>query len=221
MIVRGNDLYVRRNETFTIDRTIVNKDGSPYIISSEFTNPYYLFTITSERYSTADRYVANFWINLKDVVRFNETNFKIISSDDLTEAVKDGVRKYLYKIESTNEYKYFDNVDAITLTPYENRFTIALSQDITKDWIEQNYLYSLKLVSGKSTTEYLINTYEGLLGVKPSVDLADEDLYEIIKEQDNSLLKNVDLKKPLVSYDVVKSIADGKIIVQSDLYGGL
>ena len=37
----NNELIIHHGETFTIDKTVQNKDGSPYIISSELEN--YIF----------------------------------------------------------------------------------------------------------------------------------------------------------------------------------
>ena len=42
MQVLRNELKVYRGENFTIDKLLKNRDGSPYIISNELQNPYWL-----------------------------------------------------------------------------------------------------------------------------------------------------------------------------------
>ena len=61
MTLKGNEMTVQRGETFTIDRLIVNRDGSPFIISSKYKNPYILLTVASTKYNQNNRYVANWW----------------------------------------------------------------------------------------------------------------------------------------------------------------
>lgn len=70
----NNEIVVRRNETFSIDKYIVNRDGSPYIVSSRIENPYFLLTVTSSKYEQTDRYVLNKWLNISTTPRFYTTN---------------------------------------------------------------------------------------------------------------------------------------------------
>lgn len=70
----NNILVVHRNETFTLDKIVQNKDGSPYIISAELENPYWLLTVSSTRYDQKDRYIQNWWLDLSKYPRFVYTN---------------------------------------------------------------------------------------------------------------------------------------------------
>lgn len=69
----NNELIIHRGETFTMDKTIQNKDGSPYIISSELENPFFVITVTSTRYQQEGRYTHVKWLDLKDFPRFKVT----------------------------------------------------------------------------------------------------------------------------------------------------
>lgn len=69
----NNELVVHRNETFTIDKSLYNKDGSPYIISSELKNPYFVMSISSTRYDQRNRYIKNYWLDLSKYLRFVST----------------------------------------------------------------------------------------------------------------------------------------------------
>lgn len=69
----NNELVVHRGETFSIDKIIQNKDGSPYIISSELKHPYWLLSISTTRYEQANRYVKNYWLDLSNYLRFKST----------------------------------------------------------------------------------------------------------------------------------------------------
>lgn len=70
----NNILVVHRNETFTLDKIVQNKDGSPYIISAKLDNPYWLLTVSSTRYDQKDRYIQNWWLDLSKYPRFVFTN---------------------------------------------------------------------------------------------------------------------------------------------------
>ena len=41
MRVYNNEIQISRNESFTIDKMIKLKDGSPYIVSNQLHNPYF------------------------------------------------------------------------------------------------------------------------------------------------------------------------------------
>ena len=69
----NNEITVHREETFTMEKIVQNKDGSPYIISNKLNNPYWLLSISTTRYEQENRYVKNYWLSLKDHPRFTNT----------------------------------------------------------------------------------------------------------------------------------------------------
>lgn len=74
MRILGTDIYAQRNEAFTIDYTVHNADGSPFIVSSELENPYILLSVASTNYKQDNRYIKNYWLDLTNYPRFYGTN---------------------------------------------------------------------------------------------------------------------------------------------------
>lgn len=170
MKVFNNELVIHRNETFTIDKYLVNKDGSPYLISNQIPNPYFLLTVTSSKYEQTDRYTLNKWLSLANTPRFKSTVFENIA-DHQTE-LWDGTWAnavlpagyegnssvyaneaafYLQDDAGNRTYKYwvYSGVDyAGAWTDYNLRLTTSFLQDITRNWIEQTYYYGILLVGG-------------------------------------------------------------------------
>ena len=72
----NNILVVHRNETFTLDKIVQNRDGSPYIVSAELENPYWLLTVSSTRYDQKDRYIQNWWLDLSNYL-FSSTSLAL------------------------------------------------------------------------------------------------------------------------------------------------
>lgn len=69
----NNEIIIHRGETFSIDKTVQNKDGSPYVISSKLNNPYFLLTVSTTRYEQEDRYLKNYWLDLSNFPKFLST----------------------------------------------------------------------------------------------------------------------------------------------------
>ena len=83
-----NNLIISRNETFTMDRVVQNRDGSPYIVSSQLNNPHILITVSSSKYRQANRYLKRFYLPLEKVPRFYYTN--PINIKSLSQSLLDG-----------------------------------------------------------------------------------------------------------------------------------
>lgn len=69
----NNEIVIHQGESFTIDKLIENIDGSPYIISNKLANPYFLLTVSTSKYAQSNRYVKNYWLDLKNFPRFLST----------------------------------------------------------------------------------------------------------------------------------------------------
>lgn len=119
MQVFDNDLVVSRNESFVYDRYIQNKDGSPYIISSQLTSPMFRFTVAGDIYHVDDdRYILNRYLSLKDAItndvlpKFYCTNpVRLMKSE--TEPASDFSHNYpgdkynpIPNINNVNKYNY-------------------------------------------------------------------------------------------------------------------
>lgn len=64
MKVFNNEISVHRGETFSMDKVIQNKDGSPYIVSRRLKNPCVLVSVSTTRYAQDERYKLNKWLRL-------------------------------------------------------------------------------------------------------------------------------------------------------------
>ena len=153
MTLKGNEMTVQRGETFTIDRLIVNRDGSPFIISSKYNNPYILITVASTKYNQNNRYVMNWWLSVRDMPRFLNTVVKDVTSlNDANQYMDDDPMEFVYHDLSTGEYKYMREYyvgEPSMLEPYECRIIHHFTHNVTKNWVEQNYLYSIRLIDGE------------------------------------------------------------------------
>ena len=183
----NNELVIHRGETFSMDKVVQNKDGSPYIVSNKLRNPYVLVAVSTTRYDQNKRYLLNLWLPLTDKVRFsitepidltsfktdvNGTVSKYTSFDDVNirkpvigSGGKDCIVSgyigdrfvfydyddcvlYLENEQGIKEYRYW-NLEQEGLLKYEFRITCPFTQDITSQWVEQSYVYSMTLMSGE------------------------------------------------------------------------
>lgn len=111
----NNEIIIHRNETFTLDKILENKDGSPYIISNKLSNACFLITISSTRYQQEGRYIKNYWLTLNNYPRFTYTNAVDLHS------IKTSATG------TTNKYSNFDSVtgpDYITIEGESKRYLV-------------------------------------------------------------------------------------------------
>jgi hypothetical protein len=220
MTINGNEMTIIKGETFTIDRTIVNRDGSPFIVSSEYNNPYLLLTVSSTRYSQEDRYVANWWLDLTDLPRFKSTVPIQIDEFSTTKTTEDEPGENLYYVDDITKCKYFDDKDR--WHDYEFRLVHSFLHATTCEWNEQTYLYSIRLVAGLDMDTYIKNLYNAVFYEDAPLGKTTEELYEMIKNYDDKFVKDLDISRKLATFDVVQDIlVPTKLTVLSDLNGGL
>ena len=177
MEILNNQLYVQQGEAFTLDFFLRNKDGSPYIVSRQLKNPYYLVTVSSmstnsnkdKRYLlnkwckiTADRFYVTTPVHITGVSSFNFTAMK-------SKANADGCTVANYAVYYTTDsngnvtyYKYTGTDDAAynsaKMVPYENNFVVSFSTDVTIDWTEHMYMYGIQLVDGDNNPDFVSGT---------------------------------------------------------------
>lgn len=233
MKVHRNEIIVYRNETFTMNKDIQNRDGSPYIISSRLTNPYFLITVSNSRYGQNNRYVHNKWLNLKDTPRFEITrpvNLSEIGYDEFEDLPAgyegDETLGYANKAVFTDgtNYKYWKYN---TATPdlydgewvdYKCTIHTSYSSQITSQWSEQTYQYGILLVSGESTIDNL-----NAIATSLRIDNSDDQikLYETLFDIDPTLVAHIKSPdRPIVEFDEVRSILPPtKLFVQSNMKG--
>ena len=174
MQVFKNELRVYRGESFTVDKLLQNRDGTPYVISSALNNPFFLLSVSNTQYAQENRYIKNYWLNLDSFPRFEST--QVFDVRSLTSAanggyimyrdfsdvddgvlhgylgsvyVEVGLEGYAVCTDGTG-YKYWKDG---RWHDYECRIIKTFSTEDTSEWISQNYFYSIQLVSGSLATE--------------------------------------------------------------------
>ena len=178
MQVRNNEITIVRGESFTMCKRIVNRDGSPYIISSRLKNPYWKITVASSLYSDNRRYSVTKWLDLSGFPRFEKTRpvkladyglkfsdntfpFIDLDSDDKSDFAGDETSGYantaIFYEEDQNgviSYKYWEYIDNKEgnfegrWVDYECLITTTFPYTLTSEWVEQNYLYNISLIDG-------------------------------------------------------------------------
>lgn len=173
-------IMVERGETWTYDILLQNRDGSPFVVSSQVENPYICTTVASSKYGQTGRYVANFWCPVKGNYKtFYNTQVVMLVGDDDTEmplptesaaVVTDVTRlKNEGKITGYGDYAvygwdpgngvieyrvYNDTTGAYEDEEYSFRYSVLFTSPITALWTEQSYVFTVKLLSGQLNPEY-------------------------------------------------------------------
>lgn len=178
MRTKAGDIYCERGETFTIGFDVRGNDGAPYVLSSQLEGDglkaYLLLTVASSANVTeSERKVYNFWGDTSKIDKFYTT--KPLMRDDvgavgdsasaawtainslITDAEEaKGVTPANYAIyykednDGTRTYRRITGTDANTAkwADYKFLYYKHFSKAITEQWVESQYDYALKVVSG-------------------------------------------------------------------------
>lgn len=167
MRVYADRIQVERGEEWTYDVYFQNRDGSPYIVSNQLTNPYILVTIASSKYTQNGRYIANFWNKVTEAfyctqpIELSGTTMPT-PANGLSPEIQDDIQAKnqtfstyaVYKWVDPNgvaQYKYWNGT---AYEDYDFHFVMTFPTDITNEWIEQNYVFGVKLVAGTANADY-------------------------------------------------------------------
>ena len=196
MKVIGNDVYIQRGETWTLDMAVTNERGDPYMIFSQWENPYVAITVAAARYEQRGDFRRTYWLDLSQrwveqadgsvvlepVKRFISTEAlvlpRLFSVNEavglygvdaggkivLDETSDFDVTNYLFFTDPNKDdnriYKYVKSytLDAdgkITDEEWEEYDFRLIKQFTTKDWMEQGYLFDIKILAGESLEEHI------------------------------------------------------------------
>lgn len=174
-------IMVERGETWTYDVLLQNRDGSPFIVSSQINNPHICTTVASSKYSQTGRYIANFWCPVKGNYKtfYSSQPVMLVSEDDdgtmplptgSQAVVADVARlKQAGKVTGYGDYAvygwdqgggvieyrvYNDTTGAYEEEEYSFRYSVLFTSPITALWTEQSYVFTVKLLSGQLNPEY-------------------------------------------------------------------
>ena len=197
--------------------------------------------------------LSNRWVEQSDgttvlepIKKFISTEALWLSTFDTTEAINNYgtsnggkinmdpdsefyLGNYLFFVDENDDgnrvYKYFDGFDEDDTSVWvEYDFRIIKSFD-TKSWMEQSYLYDIKILAGESVVEHI----ERLTGLtEPADGWSDEDLKAVIEtiedEEDHAeMLEYWENGMPLMlTYDTKALILDPTpIYVSVNIQGGV
>ena len=176
MKTNGNEITVFRGEEFTIHKEIVNRDGSPFIVSDSLKNPCWLISVANTLRPQEGRVVRNYYLpinrsfqltvpfNIKDVKTSPNGDVSMYESfEDLTFPLYGYLGEryvnipYNYAVfECDGEYRFYtlsDDGETIVSNKYVCEIIKTFRTSDTESWKSQDYIYTIQLVSGEKATE--------------------------------------------------------------------
>lgn len=174
MRTKANDIYCKRGETFTIGYRLLGNNGAPYIISNRLEGTgrksYLLLTVaSSDNITGSERYIANFWGDTSTLPKFYSSKPIQIDSTDagalwnsmLALCVDDAADQtptsygVYYTVDDYGNRTYYmltgTSASDASLVEYDKKYYTYYKyfpKEITEQWKEQAYSYSIMLVSG-------------------------------------------------------------------------
>ena len=241
----GNEVYIQRGETWSLDFSVTNKKGHPYVVLKNWRNPYLAITVSAALYEQRGDFRETYWLDLKQ--RYVEQSDGSMALENIKTFISGEVlwlpngfyaadAIHLYGADSGNGKIVLDPTSDFDVTnflffcdPFRNgnysyRYitkyeiaepvldeegNLAVDEDgniideggyilegqtewaeydfriikhfTTKDWMEQNYLFDVKVLAGESVQEYIA----GILDTqgdsyKPFIMWTNEDWDEYI-----------------------------------------
>lgn len=195
----GNEVYIQRGETWSLDFSVTNKKGHPYVVLKNWRNPYLAITVSAALYEQRGDFRETYWLDLKqryvekrdgsmalenlktfisgevlwlpngfyatDAITLygaNSENGKIVldptSDFDIKnflffcDPFSDGNYSYRYIIKYELDEDGHIVEDSVEWAEYDFRI---IKHFTTKDWMEQNYLFDVKVLAGESVQEHV------------------------------------------------------------------
>ena len=230
MQIHKNEITVYRNETFTMNKVIKNRDDSPYIVSSKLNNPYFLITVSDSIYKQDNRYVHNKWLSLANELRFEITrpvNIKELGYSSFSgmrlpagfEGDTDASYANVAIFTDGKSYKYW-SYDDNAWKDYSLKINTVYSSEVTSRWSEGTHYYGILLVDGPSTENYLKITCEQL-GLDNTVSIP--EMFNSIQNLRPDLVSHIEEPgRPIIKFNEVREILEPtKLYVKSNLKGGM
>lgn len=154
-------LQAHRGDLFTLDFSVSNDKGDPFVVFAQDDNPHFAYIVTSARYKQEGDFKQIYWVDLSAFPKFLNTlplylpSFSISTVTTLYSDIGEGdVSNYLFYTISAGKkiYKYLYEVTDNEEIWEEYDFHI-LQTFQTDKWVEQTYILQIKYVAGVLNTE--------------------------------------------------------------------
>jgi len=211
----GTTLIVNRGETFSLTRKAFNFDGTPIILSNNLINPYLVITVSSTNYPQEGKYVKKIWYSLSEYSKFASTEPYLVIQIDTPPDGDVAYQRVYYIVDDDGEKQYY-YYDGTSMLEYYFEFTVQFLNDYTKDWVEQEYSYSVVLCDGTRMYDFLLGIYVNLYPTEvPPTN--NTQLYLEICKTNPDLVKNVNYTSPLSSFSMFKILLNpSRLLVYSN-----
>ncbi len=267
MKILGNDVYIQRGETWSLDFDVTNEKGDPYMIFKEWNNPYLAITVAAARYEQVGDFRRTYWLDLAQrfieqqngsfvltptkkfistealsLVNFSvdeaityygeyaggkmvldpDSDFDVTNFLFFTDPYSDGNRVYKYVTSYTVDPTWGFVTDEV----WEEYTFRIIKQFTTKDWMEQGYLFDIKVLAGESVKEHIAN----ILGIDATTanSWSDAETQEQIDEIEDTTQREemqvlFDSGAPLMpTYDTKSLILQPtNLYVSANIQGGV
>lgn len=181
----GDEIFIQRGETFSLDFEIKDANGRPFCIPNKWNNAYLMITISAALYKQRGDFRRTYWLDLSSLKKFTGTEAlympryapdipfaisqvmnkygNIITLNEDTDSDDNDITNYLFCTDPNNDgklvYKYVEDYTLENGEVTEERWTEYNCRFVqpfyTKDWVEQRYLYDANIVNGPTVLEYL------------------------------------------------------------------
>lgn len=192
----GNEVYIQRGETWSLDFEITNQKGHPYMLLKNWQNPYLVITVAAALYEQKGDYRESYWLDLnrrfveksdgsvelEETKKFISTEALFVEDFDIAQILSvygvDAGGKIVADPESdfdiTNYLFFADpNLDGNYIYKYVDTYEVS-DDEYVAEWKE----YSFRIIKTFDTKSWMEQGY--LFDAKI---LTGESLVDMIKAQ--------------------------------------
>ena len=169
----GNNFYIQRGESFTLDFDVVNKNGDPLMLSKGLKNPYLVISITSALYTQRGITRENHWLDLS-TVKYPDGNGNIIDTQ-----MKTFVSTEALPLRDIDNNGYLDANDAIAIYGGEGGKIVL---DKKSEFDITNFLFVTENTDGQKVYKHLTDYV--VVGKVITEQFWEEYAFRIIKSFD-------------------------------------
>lgn len=198
MKVLGSTIEINRGETFTLRKTIVNSDGTPFIVKPDDLNPYMRLSVSSNIYPMEGRYKKNYWLKLSNIKRYK--GYEHFPDNVVPDRIGELDEDYIWYVITEEGREYYKSAEIYdSWIPYSFVYNKEFINFDTSKLVAGIYKYELAYTCGVEMIDWLKSIYSSLYG-EPRYNISTYELAHYICKKRPDLLEGVDITEPLSSY---------------------